>query len=407
MGPAPTAGGDLTGRPGVRRVLDATFRANHAFRLVAQSELTGAPRELLDGLSDRAGHFGVLAPRRGRGLSVHAVDTAAASLYRLLGQPGPLPAEVQAEGAPANLRVAALVLDGILEIEAPGGFRSGPAAHPEVFERPLAAPQPGTRVAELSFAALRGAVRLPLDEPRQVSGWLYRYNTVAAGPRLARRLRPSALPDAVGLSATGPVARRLEESYRHGQTEAWLSWDRRENGDIRGTPKHKIYVSPAPVALAEAVPRAVECLVDHGAPAFKLGADARGLLRPDKLMIYLHSRDELLSLAAHLHSRLAGLAPQGVPFSAALDEQGMLSWGVDPPHAERIRGLPGWESWRVWVTGRLAGALVAARRVFGDGEAAWWYALDRVRLDGIEPHTWLPDAAGEDCGLWAGDDDDG
>ena len=52
----------------------------------------------------------------------------------------------------------------------------------------------------------------------------------------------------------------------------------------------------------------------------------------------------------------------------------------------------GWqerESWRLWVTNRLAVALVAARR---DGAAVepWRYALARAELDGVDVATWAP-----------------
>ena len=49
------------------------------------------------------------------------------------------------------------------------------------------------------------------------------------------------------------------------------------------------------------------------------------------------------------------------------------------------------ESWRLWLTNRLAVALLAARRDGGPLEP-WQYALARLEIDGIDPSTWAPSA---------------
>jgi hypothetical protein len=47
------------------------------------------------------------------------------------------------------------------------------------------------------------------------------------------------------------------------------------------------------------------------------------------------------------------------------------------------------ESWRLWVTNRLALALVAAQRDGGVLEP-WQYALARIEFEGIDATTWTP-----------------
>jgi len=77
-----------------------------------------------------------------------------------------------------------------------------------------------------------------------------------------------------------------------------------------------------------------------------------------------------------------------------MDAGGMVSWGMDPPeHARPFR----WngQSWRFWVTERLATALIAASGRNSSGIEPWQFALDRVRLDGIDTRMWGPDP-----GLW-------
>ena len=100
--------------------------------------------------------------------------------------------------------------------------------------------------------------------------------------------------------------------------------------------------------------------------------------------------------AARLSAELAGCPSHGVPFTAELaDCDGLLSFGIDPPRSEHALEWQERESWRLWLTNRLAVALVSARRDGGPLEP-WQYALARIEFDGIDPSTWAP--AGD---LWA------
>jgi hypothetical protein len=72
----------------------------------------------------------------------------------------------------------------------------------------------------------------------------------------------------------------------------------------------------------------------------------------------------------------------------------MVSWGADPTVE---RNVPAWlerQSWRLWVTNRLAVALAQAMQQHDQDPAAtpepWKFAVDRLSLDGIDPATWTP-----------------
>jgi hypothetical protein len=87
---------------------------------------------------------------------------------------------------------------------------------------------------------------------------------------------------------------------------------------------------------------------------------------------------------------LAGCPAQGVPFTAQMTEDGLISRGIDPPPDN---ALPGWmerESWRLWVTNRLATAILAATPERGGGMEPWQFALRRMRLEGVDTATWTP-----------------
>jgi hypothetical protein len=210
--------------------------------------------------------------------------------------------------------------------------------------------------------------------------------------------------------ARGPVSALLR---RHWQRVApsetsgggWLLWNpclpRDERRDFR--PGYKLYVSPACASVAEALRATVDVLAHAGAPPFKIGEDARGLLRPDKLVVYFANVEELERAADRLRHELAGMPAQGVPFTAPVTSDGLLSWGMDPPQADSPLPWQRRESWRLWVANRLAAFLLAAKHAaVHDGETAvvepWRFALERLRLAGVDTATWAPQST-----LWRDD----
>jgi hypothetical protein len=125
--------------------------------------------------------------------------------------------------------------------------------------------------------------------------------------------------------------------------------------------------------------------------SWKVGADVYGLLRPDKIVVYFERFADLQETAASLSERLKGCPAHGVPFTAQLGAAGLLSWGVDPPAEEDLRlPWPQRESWRLRICNRLAAALVLAKRSQQPRISASLFALERLRLEGIDPRTWTP-----------------
>jgi hypothetical protein len=180
--------------------------------------------------------------------------------------------------------------------------------------------------------------------------------------------------------------------------EGWRVWQLRahvhapSNERLAGpSGTYKLYVSPRPEALADTLAKAIPIFADFGVYQFKLGRDRGNLLRADKFVAYFPNRSQLERVAQALAPEVAAFPAQGVPFSAALGDDGLLSWGVDPPIDERLTGWTGRESWRLWLVHRLARALTVARDESTPVEP-WVHALNRVALDGIDVATWTPRA---------------
>ena len=130
-----------------------------------------------------------------------------------------------------------------------------------------------------------------------------------------------------------------------------------------------------------------------GVTGFKVGRTVDGIARPDKMVAYFSSLEELYEGAHRVRGEAGDCRPHGVPFTAGVTDDGLLSWAIDPPHRSTDRAPR--SSWRTWVTMRLAEYLLDARvGAASDGPdagEAWQVALARLSLDGVDTASWVPD----------------
>jgi len=239
------------------------------------------------------------------------------------------------------------------------------------------------RLAALSYRALLLAAALPTSEPARVARWLYRYGTLPRDPDVERDFGPGDDPVAVlGLTLGGLTRQRLEAVYEANTYPGWVGFAHTPAPAEAHAP-YKLYVSPRPEALATAFPIIAAHFARMDVRAFKVGRGLEGLLRPDKIVAHFDARDHLDAVATQLGTELADCPAQGVPFTAEVGADGVLSWGMDPP--------PGGDaqSWRAWVTKRLAAALVAARPATGEEAVAG--ALRAIAAAGVDPVAWTVD----------------
>jgi hypothetical protein len=369
---------------------DAIFRANPQLQAVVVDRLTAPERAVLGARLRNPDVYGVLRPRGDGPPSVKVIDRDTALLFLTLAEPGPMPRFVRdALGPRADAALARLVLDQVLEIERDGRFVSGPGALeiPALRAPPIPSSADESRLARMSRAALHYGEALQLDDAPTLAARLYGYNRQPVSPDWARRLATrAAVGRHWGLERRALRAALGRDWMGDGGTDgAWLSW-----WSGRAPPQarcpFKLYVSPVREHAAEALAAAVAAFTRGRAHAFKIAADVGGLHRPDKLVAYFDDRADLQQAAERVGAALAACPAQGVPFTADAGGDGLVSWGMDPPPDGGTAG----ESWRSWLAGRLALAMVAARRDPAAGVAPADFALERIRLEGVDPRTWAP-----------------
>jgi hypothetical protein len=377
------------GRPD-SEILGGVFQANPAYELALYESLPEAEREALEDARKSPDFYGVLRPRTSSWLNVKAINRDAARLFVALGEASGLPAHVRAEPGTARA-IAQMVLDGVLTVRHNGRVVSGAAAFEFVFGA-AAEVVPANPLAALSLAALQYAQELPVDEPTAMAMRLYRYGCIPRSPAWTlRHPDPVSVWRALGLDTHGDLSAKHAREWRRcdppAPHDAWLAWE--SLGSVsrsRGTAAYKLYVSPHPNFLREAIDAAASSC----AAAFKVGKDLAGILRPDKLVLYFDGRDRLDEAAASIALRLNGCRAHGVPFTAQLGDSIALSWGSDPPPEEmRPRWIPR-ESWRLWVVNRLAVALIAAKHANRPSVEPLQFAMARIALEGVNIDTWSP-----------------
>jgi hypothetical protein len=364
------------------------FRSSPFIELKQLAELDAAQREPFLELENDPDFHGLFVPRPPLTINIKSVPRETAELFLSLAA-----APARLDRAALGDDVVDLVLDGFLEIESGDGFVSGADAFSLVCP-PLASLEIGDAATRLSRDALLHAQDLETSDAHELTLALYLYNRVPMTPFWKTRF---ATRDAVLThlgAGRGPLRDLLEREWIAATSErpdGWLSWSshmpRRGHGDVT----YKLYVSPRPERIRDAFEVVARVLSELPTIAFKVGDGAAGILRPDKLVAYFATREPLGDAAEALRRELAGCDAHGVPFTAGLDDSGLLSWGIDPPENDRPLRWLGSESWRFWIVQRLGAALSIAKLARSAAAVEpWRFAIERARRAGVDVETWTP-----------------
>ena len=374
----------------MREFADTIFRANSSYQLVLLDRLSHIERKMIGGLEDADDLYGVLRPCQGSQLELRSASRDTALLLLTLKDPGPIPEYLRADlGANFSSVITKLVLDEVLEVQHGGSFVSGVNARNLVLasttERECG------RIAELSIEALQYGQALEGLTAQDLALRLYFYGRKPVSSLWLRRLASEeSIRRYLGLIVDGAAQVVLDTSWtevgNQDERSYWRMWHPRRGGSGSKTAGYKLYVSVDCASLPDVLPAVAESLAyARGVRGFKIGRDVFGLCRPDNFVAYFSRLEDLRIAASRIESRLAGCKVQGVPFTAEVTRDGMMSWGIDPPPECQS---PQGRSWRFWVVDRLAQYLLAAKAA--DVAEPWRFALDRLSVDGIDTNTWVP-----------------
>lgn len=373
---------------------DMRFRSSPLFDLKQLDDLTAEQREPFKDLESDPDFYGLFVPKPPLTINLKSVGRQTAALFQSLATPSCLAERLLSD----DEDIVELVLDGILEIESGEDFVSGADALPIICPS-NGVPDFQDAVGRLSQEALLHAQDLETTSAFALTSALYFYHRMPLSPFWKARFPNSDAILAHLGTDRGPLRSFLDRHWiEYRQRAGWMSWSSILPMDPSADEAtYKMYVSPRPERIREVFEIVVRVLSDFPRTQFKIGDSAVGLLRPDKLVTYFRTREQMEEVAQILHRELAGCDAHGVPFSASLDDTGLLSWGVDPPANDRALKWLGRESWRMWVVKKLGSALSIAKTArSAQAVEPWRFAIERVRRQGVEVETWTPSPA-----LWS------
>jgi hypothetical protein len=378
----------------VKFLLHSTFRSNPAFELIEQGNLNQQELHTLADLSKDPEIFGIFRWKYTEAGSVKLAYKEVALLFYFLQNTGELPQYFKSGyDDEVNLTMAKLVLEGIFEIKVEQRFYSGFAAQNFLYEfqeRDLDRKHP---LLEMSSGAIQYAIQLNEVDTASLANKLYAYNTVPLFFMPANALNTfKEVEEFLRIGKNGPLDRELLKNWNKHEPDQkynWISWSRKQNRrhDARLKSTYKIYISPVLEELPDVFEKAVRVLSGSDAFSFKIGMNREGLLRPDKFVVYFTELDHLIAAADRLGPILKEHKAQGVPFTASLDDSGMLSWGTDNATDELMKNREG-GSWRAIVTEKLAASISLSKTEKLSPEESVDFVLKKMMLEGVDPTTW-------------------
>ena len=241
---------------------------------------------------------------------------ALAALFRAQQRPGPLPClrrhQWRLRTAPSSRRSHVWFSTGFSNHD--GQFVSGVSAAALLIDC-SDDHDPTDPLASLSLDALRYGEMVQIDAPTALSARIYFYNRIPITPRWAHRLSTRhAVLEFLGLTKGGETrdCSRTTGRWRRLTTceAGWQPGKPRASTRPRSqdAPAHKLYVSPMPGQLRDAIEVVVRVLTEYGPTAFSVGADLQGILRPDKLVLYFADGRTLDAVAKRLVRSLDGIS---------------------------------------------------------------------------------------------------
>ena len=253
----------------------------------------------------------------------------------------------------------------------------------------------GGKIAHISDEALKYGQELCIDKISLLTSRLYFYNRLPLTSALLRRFSEEKLSRFFLMDEYGANYNIIRKNWKplnvRGEFgKAWRSFDSLNEKPITyGSITYKLYLSMNMNSLREFLGEILNVLSFSNAFHFKYGKRITELLRADNFMIYFKQKSDLLKTAKLLQPIISKATPRGVPFTSELFGDGLLSWGIDPPHQKK--NLIPRTSWRLWVCNQLASFLIKFQKNnMNTSFEPWQLAKKELDQIGIDTKTWTP-----------------
>lgn len=375
-------------------IQDFIFRANPEYQLILYDRLAKSEQTALIDLLNDKDFYGILRSKNNQSLAIKSVNFDTALLYLSLLEEGRLPHYIYREHTINHKdTIIKLVCDSILQIKVNDVYLDGPQAYQFIYDD-LSDQISSTYLGQLSIEALRYAQNLHIQDLNKLSARIYFYNRIPVSDTWLQALpTKEAVADFLGVNSfSSKVLAAWSQSTT--SSDDWIYWFKTNYRGKKSQDSYtyKLYISCIPGDIPAIFPLVVNTLSQSKAYSFKVGGNAYGLLRPDKFVVYFHALDHLQSTATILLTQLVAAAVHGTPFTAEIGLSGLLSWGVDPPKNTQLLSWQERESWRLWLTNRLARFLIDIDDPTALSMEPWMYALNRLDKENIDTTTWTPRA---------------
>ena len=372
---------------------EAIFRANSRAQLAEASNLSRQQLSAGAGLFNDDEIFGVFKIQNAANdFNYCAAYKDIALLFYYLQTPQSLPLCFKnLFDDDMNFTLAKLVFNEVLEVKWNGTFVSGMAAQNVLYKHSETQPAQRSHLSHLSAKAIEYVLHLNEPDITAMASRLYCYNTVPVMANDANSFLNLCDTEAfLHIGKKDFLRKELLQNwnlYEPTLTYPWLAWTRNKSQQqFNNKEIYKLYISPDFVSMPHVFAKAARILTRTKAFSFKTGINRHGLLRPDKFVAYFTSYNDLFFAAGQLIPALQNERAQGVPFTAQLDDVGLLSWGVDPAFDKKSERT----SWRAFVTEKIAFAIHKAKAEKLAVKDALHFISTNILLQKIDPANWSP-----------------
>ena len=308
--------------------------------------------------------------------------TEAQIIYTLEGQQELTSSCVRLLGNDLHYTIIGMVYDNIIQVQNKGIFEGGPTCSfvKEVLHSFPTFSAPNHLISKLSWDSIHYANYFSHLSQNEIVQKLYSYN---AFPRTRFY---DHFNDWFGTEDNIRLCNQIRKSYTSNSSNPpvyWFSWYHNVHG-ISNDLSYKLYISPKPNDVRHVFSIVANICCTMLVPAFKIGANLHGIIRPDKLVLYFSNYDALERVALRLREVLQGIEVQGVPYTNPFDTNGLLSWAIEPVQTsfEPATTL----SWRMHVASCIGRYLKLAYVQNLDFNIL--NILARIRLQGIDSNDW-------------------